>query len=67
MRFLKPPISAVTWSLKNEYLSPATGQNLIQIFSNLRVSSFLEKYDELFETVAFGKKLRYFTDQDGSK
>ena len=26
---------------------------------------FLEKYDELFELVAFGQKLRYFTDQNG--
>ena len=25
----------------------------------------LEKYDELSESVAFGQKLRYFTDQNG--
>ena len=29
--------------------------------------SFLEKYDELSELVAFGQKLRYFTDQNGPK
>ena len=28
---------------------------------------FLEKYDELSELVAFGPKLRYFTDQNGAK
>ena len=28
---------------------------------------FLEKYDELSESVAFGQKLRYFTDQNGPR
>ena len=42
-------------------------QNIIQIFSNLRVSTFWKKYDELSKSVAFGKKLRYFTDQNGPK
>ena len=28
---------------------------------------FLEKCDELFESVAYGQKLRYFTDQNGPK
>ena len=28
---------------------------------------FLEKCDELSESVAFGQKLRYFTDQNGPK
>ena len=29
--------------------------------------SFLEKYDELYELVAFGQKLRYFPEQNGPK
>ena len=28
---------------------------------------FLETYDELSKSVAFGQKLRYFTDQNGPK
>ena len=28
---------------------------------------FLEKYDEQSKSVAFGEKLRYFTDQNGTK
>ena len=28
---------------------------------------FLEKYDELSKSVAFGQKLTYFTDQNGPK
>ena len=28
---------------------------------------YLEKYHELSELVAFGQKLRYFTDQNGPK
>ena len=28
---------------------------------------FLGKYDELSESVAFGQKLKYFTDQNGTK
>ena len=50
---------------KNVYLAPAGGQTIIQIFSNLIF--FLEKCDELSESVAFGQNLRYFTDQNGSK
>ena len=52
----------MSWSLKNEYSAPADGRNLILIFSSLRVC-FLEKYDELSESVAFCQKFRYFTDQ----
>ena len=36
-------------------------------FTNLRVFLFLENCDELSEWVAFGQKLRYFTDQKGPK
>ena len=31
---------SMSWSLKNGYLAPAGEQNIIQIFSNLRVSTF---------------------------
>ena len=34
---------------------------------NIDFYYFLEKYDELPESVAFGQKLRYFTDQNGLK
>ena len=34
---------------------------------NIDFYYFLEKYDELSESVAFGQKLRYFTDQNGPK
>ena len=50
----------MSWSLKNGYLAPANEQN-IYIFSNLDPSFFLEKYDELYESIAFDQKLRYFT------
>ena len=53
----------MSWSLKNVYLAPADEQN-IYIFSNLDPSFFLEKYDELYESIAFDQKLRYFTNQN---
>ena len=37
------------------------------MFSILQGVYFLETYDELSELVAFGRKLRYFTDHNGSK
>ena len=37
----------------------------MSIFSNLKVFTSQKKYDELSEMVAFGQKLRYFTDQNG--
>ena len=53
----------MSWSLKNGYLAPANEQN-IYIFSNLDPSFFIEKYDELYESIAFDQKLRYFTNQN---
>ena len=42
----------------------ASEQNITQIVSHQAVL-FLEKYDELSNSMAFGQKLRYFTDQNG--
>ena len=54
----------MSWSLKkNGYLVPVGKQNIIQ----LQRVDFLEKCDELSEWVAFGQKLKYFTDQKGPK
>ena len=36
-------------------------------FQEFRDVYFLEKYDELSESVAFAKKMRYFTDQNGPR
>ena len=35
--------------------------------TRFQVVYFLEKYDELSKSVAFGEKLRYFIDQNGPK
>ena len=34
-------------------------------FQSSQAVLFLEKYDELSNSMAFGQKLRYFTDQNG--
>ena len=36
-------------------------------FQQLQDAYYLEKYDELSELVAFGQKLRYFTDENGPR
>ena len=36
-------------------------------FQQPQVVYFVEKYDELSESVALGQKLRYFTEQNGPK
>ena len=41
-------------AVKNGYLAP-------------EINYFLEKYDELSESVAFAPKMRYFKDQNGPK
>ena len=41
-------------AVKNGYLAPESNY-------------FLEKYDELSESVAFAPKMRYFKDQNGPK
>ena len=57
----------MSWSLKNGHLALAAGQNIHNIhFYYPQGVYFLEKY-ELSESVAFGQKLRYFTDRNGSK
>ena len=48
--------------LEPEKMAPVGRQNILWSFSNLR---YRQKYDELSELVAFGRKLRYFTDQSG--
>ena len=47
-------------------LAPAVEQSLYRFLVPVGVY-YLEKYDELSESVAFGQKLMYFTDQNGLK
>ena len=41
-------------------------QNIMSIASHQAVL-FLEKYDELSNSIAFGQKVRYFSDQNGDE
>ena len=48
----------MSWSQKNGHLIPGGGQSSQDVY-------FLGRYDELSKLVAFGQKLKYFTDQNG--
>ena len=56
----------MTCSIKNGYLTMTREQNIMSIASHQAVL-FLEKYDELSNSIAFGQKVRYFTDQNGDE
>ena len=51
-------------SKKNGYLIMAGEQNNVD-FQSSQAVLFLEKYDKLSNSMTFGQKLRYFTDQNG--
>ena len=57
----------MSWSLKKLAFGSG-GQIKYNIdFQEHQGVCFLEKYDELSESVAFGEKLWYFTEQNGPK
>ena len=57
----------MSWSLK-KWVFGSGGWTKPNIdFQQPQGVYFLEKYGELSEPVAFGQKLRYFTDQNGPK
>ena len=56
----------MNWSLKKWLFGDGWTKPNID-FWQLQDVYFLEKYDELPESVAFGQKLRYFTDQNGPR
>ena len=56
----------MTCSIKNGYLTMTREQNIMSIAGHEAVL-FLEKYDELSNSIAFGQKVRYFTDQNGDE
>ena len=62
------PWQSMSWSLKNEYLALAGGQNILQIFSNLRVCTFQKTVMNCPNWQLLVKNLkRYFADQNGPK
>ena len=56
----------MSWSLKKWVFGEGWTKPYINFWQPQDVY-FLEKYDELSELVAFGQKLRYFTDQNGPR
>ena len=56
----------MSWSLK-KWVFDDRWTKLNIDFSQPQNVYFLETYDELSELLAFGQKLRYFTDQTGPK
>ena len=57
----------MSWSLKKWGFGSGRWTKHNTDFLYLQGVYFLEKYDELSGLVAFGQKLRYFTDQNGLK
>ena len=56
----------MSWSIKNGIWLRRLDKHYIDFVVPQEVY-YLEKSDELSESVAFGQKLSYFTDQDGPK
>ena len=57
----------MSWSLKKWVFGSGGWIKYNIDFSQPEDVYFLEKYNGLSESVAFGQKLRYFTDQNGPK
>ena len=57
----------MSWSLKKWVLAPSEWTKRKIDFQEPQGVYFLEKCDDLSESVAFGQELRYFTDQNGQK
>ena len=55
----------MSWNLKKQVFGSGGWTKHNVYFQYPQGIHFLEKYDELSEMVAFGQKLRYFTDQNG--
>ena len=57
----------MSWSLKVLVFGSGRWIKHSMDFSSPQGTYFLEKYDQLPESEAFGQKLRYFKDQNGPK